>query len=86
MCAARFARDDAYRAAPTALGLTILHVPALPGWADVWRTASGPQQVDLPCSKHDVGHLHICMNTGRGVQESHGREAPMGLADNAYVS
>jgi hypothetical protein len=46
MCVARFARDNAYSAAPTALprhaeaGATlIINVPALPGWADVWRTA-----------------------------------------------
>jgi hypothetical protein len=45
-CVARFARDNAYSAAPTALprqagagGITIIDVPALPGWADVWRTA-----------------------------------------------
>jgi len=36
---ARFARDNAYSAAPTALKVTIIDVPALPGWADVWRTA-----------------------------------------------
>ena len=44
MRGARFARDNAYSAAPTALKVTIIDVPALPGWAN--GLADGPPGLD----------------------------------------
>jgi hypothetical protein len=40
MCLDGFAQDNRFGAAPTALGRSsVIGVPALPGWADVWQAA-----------------------------------------------